>query len=348
MTNRSHLQPKQTVRSDGVTTTVYVNPDKGNKDERIAAASNTAPSAVQSQDQGSELAAKIADEIRNGSQTFSLTYVDYRDSFDGNDKIVQAFLTGDLDAISEEIDGWDDYENRLESVKHYAGDILREYDLEWDDLDPDEQDEIRFAMEEKDDSNAFDQLIKNTSNKVVRYDLESVQDALYNYCADDEGNVDQDKLDHLTWGINNNFDDRVAFVKSYLGNLGFDTESEEFDKQARSLVGNGNYDWHEGVQMGYTFRADITDVNVNEWNSEENRMMTERDIAFKDEAWFGMIDRYNGSGWVENFPVSEKGVTFTASLEKPVQLDSKAGGYGWEEITGGTYGMDPRIDSTWK
>jgi len=342
-----NLQPKRIVRSDGVETTVYVNPNKNRKSNDRVISSTQMASSVTESDNGKSVVDEVIASIKN-LKSVSLTYVDYRDSLDDDKDAVSMFLAGDLDGLNERVFGnYDDFDNRMESIVSYANEELREYDMDWNDLDYDEQDEIRFALEEKDDSDVLGQLIRNTGVKLVTYDIESVTDAIEKYCTDDNGNVDDEMVNRLTWGNYDNFDERTAFVKDYMGKLGFDTSSEGFDKSAHSLVANGAYDWHSGVQMGFIFTADIEDVNVGIWSEEQQRTLDEREISFSQNAFFGMIDRFNGSGMLEEFPTGNE-VKITATKEKPIQLDSNTGGYGWDEIVGGSTSLNVSLKSEWK
>jgi len=344
-----NLVPKPITDKNGKSTTVLVNPDKGVSDAtvaRVSGASTPVAAAQVAEDTETRAILDAAIEKVKASNGYELTYVDYRSSLADNKEGMNAFLSGDGDALNEHVfEGWDDGDNRYEGVKMAANDVLREHGYDWDDLEPDEQDELREAIEEKDTSDPLKDLLRNTPAQLVKYDIDNAYEAVNEFCKDANGEVDTDKFYNMMDGSNDNFDDRVAFVTDYLDKLGFETTTDDAKAAVNSLVANGNYNWHEGVQMGFTFRTDIDDVHVGEYFDGEEH--TERDITFTEPVNFGMIDRWNGSGFVEEFTPKRGGVTFTATKEKPVELDG-TGGYGWDNIVGGTYGMNANVKSEWK
>jgi len=342
-----NLVPKPITDKNGKNTTVLVNPDKGVNDTtaaRVSAASVAPPAAATSDDD--TVVNKAIAEIK-ASKGYELVGVQYDDNFNDNKEVINAFLGGDQDAISDFLIGIDSSDELMDSVIAVANDVLSKHGMNWNDLDDDEQDEIREEIQDKDTSDIYGGLLRNTSDQLVTYNIENVIDALSKQ-LDFNNDDDADKRNFLTDGSQDNFDERVDFVEKYLDSLGFDLSGEDAQNNLRSLVANGNYDWHEGVQMGFTFSAGIQDLNIGEYDVETSTMKEEREITFTNTVNFGMIDRYNGSGWVEEFPVKANGVSFTADKGKPVELDSSTNGYGWGEIVGGVSGMGADVISRWK
>lgn len=104
----------------------------------------------------------------------SLHYVDYRDSLDEHTKLLERCIKdGNYDALSEEVWEWDiDDHSGLDYVRdELKADIEKKFDIE-DASDIMEQfyDEIRETIEDRDDSDLINDLLRNTSKQTMFYD----------------------------------------------------------------------------------------------------------------------------------------------------------------------------------
>ena len=343
--SNSNLVPKSTVDKNGKQTTVHVNPNKGAANNGKAARATIPPVAAPSISDGTTAAlAEVTDYILNHS--FELTTVDGRDNIAHADESMQAFLVGDQDTIDANMRfGYETSEQRRENAIYEIKSILsRHATLEWDDLSEDEQEELINNIESMDTSDIVAELVANTPPQLVKLDFDDAYNAVAEYALDENGNTDWDKHNFIMYGSNDNYDERVAFLSSYLEGKGFKTHTTEGQEAIHEIIGNGNYDWHSSLKIGLTFRTPLQDVNVGDIIGGEEK--DERALTFKEPVNVGMIDRENGSGWISEFEPSAGGARFVVDKHNPVSLDS-VGGWGWDKITGGTWGMETAVESEW-
>lgn len=115
--------------------------------------------------------ADVRDELlkRIDGKTYPLVYVDYRDEL--SDKSVAAIVKGDYETLDEENWEWES-DSRDESAKTIIEELFQEIDdLEFDFdefFGTEEYDEVRFAVEDRDDSEPYKQLCRNTGNTLLR------------------------------------------------------------------------------------------------------------------------------------------------------------------------------------
>lgn len=105
----------------------------------------------------------LTEAIERLDKSYELVYVDYRDEL--SDEQVAAIVRGDIDSLWESIDEWEN-ESRWEGARYVIGDTFS--DEEWESLTRDEQEEVRVAIEERDSSDVIGQLIRHTSDPLLR------------------------------------------------------------------------------------------------------------------------------------------------------------------------------------
>lgn len=122
----------------------------------------------------------LKDAIERLDKTYDLIYIDYRESLDDHLTAVQtAIQTQDKFSIDESLELWEWYIESRDDAVDYAVKELREslesdFDFEEDELDyfmEDNIDEIRMAIEDRDVSNPLDDLLRNTSESPIFFDL---------------------------------------------------------------------------------------------------------------------------------------------------------------------------------
>ncbi len=256
-----------------------------------------------------------------GDRKFDLIYVAYDDQLD--EENIQRYLAGDLDGI------YDEYfdmtmDARSDTAMLEARQLTEDAGLDWDDLDYVEQEEIRLAIEEHDESDPVPQLVRNTHNQLVRVPLlTDVQQAssewptnLYHPSA----SPDNDEV----------FNQRVAFLTAQLEAKGINASSNEAQTALRELVDNGPWVWHEMVDLDVIWYGDITNVAVG---VGDDGVIIPRDLSFTNPE-IVLIDRANGSGHEVTLPST---VRTRLTEEAPAILDSPRGGgrgYGWDDVAG--------------
>ena len=345
----SNLTPVPIVDKNGRSTTVHKNLSADNEAAKRSA-NVTPPISATDVDEAPDVA-KIIESI--GDKKFSLLFVAYDDQLRGDQ--MTKYLSGDTDSLEEEIT-----ENFSDAVYYAAEEeakgITSAAGYDWDDLDWEEQQEVRLAIEEKDDSDPIGDLVRNTHSQLMRTRLaDNIETAAHDYTnshdttdfeTGGEGVFGDDFISVVRSGHNDRSSEaRVLVLQELLGDRGFDVTSDEAVANLQELVENGPFDWHEGVTPEIIWYGDISSANVGEYIDGEQK--TERRLDFGDEAHVLLIDRYNGSG----HEVSLKGgaINATVSTDNPVILDSdSSNGYGWDEVAGvhkPAYKND--IDSEW-
>lgn len=157
----------------------------------------------------------------------SLHYVDYRDSLDGNTKLLQKCITaGNMDILFDEVyDCYiDDHYGFDEVIKQLRNDLEDEFEFDDDELDDimDEyEDELRDAIYERDDSNVVEDLLRNTSDQTMFYDTGHYVESAYGESAA-HYRMERKKIKKLLSIKDDTFDkaiDMMIAQASYGGNL---------------------------------------------------------------------------------------------------------------------------------
>lgn len=259
-----------------------------------------------------------------------LCYIAYDDQL--SDEQIGMVLAGNGDGA------YDDY---LEGAEDYHHDRAREEfigafneanekgltDIDWSELSQEEEDDFKNLMLERDRSDPIADLTQNTRPQLMRTRLSTPGNdpalgeawsghALY-------GSEETDATRALV-------QTRRNIVGAALTKHGIDVTTPENQDAIKSLVEEGPYNWHEGVDLDVIFQADVSDVAVHPDGPSK--------LSFANPHVL-LIDRVNGSGYDAQFtgsidkelPAAEE----AEDSESRVYLD-KGGvnGYGWDEVAG--------------
>ena len=221
-----------------------------------------------------------------------LTYVDYRESFDGNEQEIQdSIQSGSWEHIDEAIDfgdlGWEGIEYVMKELKS---------DLEnyWDEDTVDKamkkyDDQIRDYCYENDKSTPFDDLCKNTSSMVMFYDTG----------YEVEG-------DSWCWGAAKLRLQRYL-LKKHLGIV----STTMYDERIEAMLQNASY----GGQLVVYFHGDIKNLIFEKG--------TYNTVKFRN-AHIAIIDTAGGSGHDTELNKCEFSLTFDAErifVEKTIKYN---------------------------
>lgn len=264
----------------------------------------------------------LIQRVSAGSDTYALAFVQYDDKL--RDDQVSRYLSGDYDTVQDEVSELFD-ESVIAASTEQARDLLKEAGIDEDEVDPDQLDQLAEVIRDKDDSDPFPALVRNTPEKLMRLTLGRPEGpGLY---------------DGLPDGVP---EAREAKIAEMLTARGLDVSSPEAREAISSLVNEGPQYWHEGVDLDVIYFDDIRDSTVF---NEETGTVASRQIRFRDPHIL-LLDRVNGSGHDVQIPGT---ITATASEDNPVRLDADGSiGYGWDETAGvvhSAYRTD--TDSTW-
>jgi len=167
----------------------------------------------------------------------SLRFVSYDDKLTGPQ--MSMILAGQWNDAENDVD-----ENFSDNAYEEAVTIARTeieeaieagtFDREWDDLDQDEQDEARYAVEERDDSDPVKDLLRNTGDQLMRTSLGTPESLLKNRWAASGHRLDE-----------GGFEARKKVVSDLLEASGMDTSPEAVQDEIGALVNEGPFDWHD-------------------------------------------------------------------------------------------------------
>lgn len=322
MTSGKVLTP--IVDKNGKQTNVWKNPD-GAKSNRSAGTNPTKASV----EPVLSPAEKLAEEIRKGDETYSLYYVGQAEGLQPEQ--INQFLSGDDEFDNALDDAFS--EQRYDYSEEKAKKLAEEAGLDWDDLDYEDQDDIRNAVQEKDDGGLVKDLLRETFDQLMRLDLDNVDDIMDRWITDENGKPDRELIGQTAYGHLADPKIRERALAGELARYGIDASSGKNKEQLASLVSEGSSDWHEGVKLSVIWYGDVAQANVGEYIDGE--LKDERELTFKDKVHVLALNTYSGSGWEAEFEVGS--ATFTASTDNPVFLDSEPSsdkGYGWDDTAG--------------
>lgn len=293
------------------------------------------------------LPASAADIIAAGDAPVSLRFVNYDDHL--TKEQMSMILEGNWNDAENDVD--DAFlDNATEEAIRIAEEEINaayeagDFDREWDDLDEDEQNEARYAVEARDDSDPVKDLLRTTPDQLLRTSLGNPLDRLSGSNA-----VYGEQLD------DGGFEARQNAVRDLLKEAGVDTSAEGVDSAIEELVTEGPYDWHDGVQLDVIFYGPIGD-SVPAPRSETDCSETDSKVLEFAKPHLLLIDKFNGSGYDTVLPTPLKR-TLTRPGEEDevpqtgrVYLDDAAGGYSWDDVCGlvkSAYGGDGAPKASW-
>lgn len=286
--------------------------------------------------------------IAEGTYPVLLRFVDYDDKL--TKEQIGMILSG----------AWNDAENDVEDrfSDHAYAEAVKvateeletavqegRFDREWDELDPDEQDAARYAVEERDDSEPVKDLLRNTPPQLMRTSL---------------GNPSE-RLAEPRWTSghhqdNGGFEARHNAVEALLKESGMDTSAPGVTAAIEELITEGPYDWHEGVQLDVIFYSEIDDVVPSTQFDNDSDAGKEKVLEFP-KPHILLIDKWNGSGHDVVVPAPLKRTLARPAedgSEAPrtgrVYLDDSGDGYSWDDVCGlvkSAYGGDGAPKASW-
>lgn len=261
----------------------------------------------------------------------SLRYVSYDDRL--ADDQINMILGGQwLDAENDVDERFSDnaYEEALTVARTEVDEAVADgtFDREWDDLDPDEQDAARHAVEERDDSDPVKDLLRNTPDQLMRTSL----------------GRPAERLSEPRWTSGHRMDDggftaRHDAVAAVLKDAGMDVDTPQVREAIEELINEGPYDWHEGVQLDVIWYGGLEDaVPTPRGESPETEGSKVLEFAAPHIL---LIDKWNGSGHEVVVPAPLKRTLTRVGYDEGeapqtgrAYLDSGSGGYGWDAIAG--------------
>lgn len=235
----------------------------------------------------------------------SLYYVDYRDDLSNHVKLLaQCVRKNNLYPLSEAIYDWWDYpeEQYLEEMQKEMKDDGQEWNIDW-------IDDICEALRDKDDSNPIEDLIRNTGDISMYYDLcDSYGDA---WCL-----------------TSDEIDDDVAAI---CGTLKIPLS----DKKRVQLVRDVLFNCGGRGDLRIYFNCPLKDaISGDEYaeNKEDFKV-----IKFKGSYTVSIHDPIGGGGWSEEIELDCEFEFNRANL----QLANYGDRYTWRNV----YGCDPDGDT---
>lgn len=199
-------------------------------------------------------------------KSYSLTYVDYRDSLDEHLDKVQDAIHGNMEALDENVHEWF-MEQEADSVstiiKELKEDVIRMFDLEEDENKAQEiidenEDLLRDEIYNRADDDVIKDLLRNTSDSPMFYDTNM-----------EIGDYTTDLKERL-------HDVKIA--------LKIKQKDKTFDGKLTDMLCNASY----GGRLVIYFSGDMS-----EWLNLSEEMNT---ICFSGSVVVAVIDNMNGSG----------------------------------------------------
>lgn len=218
-----------------------------------------------------------------------------------DDQIVR-ILTGDSEAVEDEVAEW-----AVEARSLAAAEVIAEL-VDLDDravlAGGDEYEELRFAIEERDDAAPFRGLIHNTGPRLWRYDLG---------CVLDPGSG--------TWDEN----EIGATIAEMAAAAGIDLDANQ--AALRTLVRNAPY----GGGLYVIWSGDTEELLTAVLATARDATSAPTAIAWTDPTLL-VLDSLNGSGMDQQV----RGTVRAAFHPNRLRLDTArgGGGYSWSDVVG--------------
>ena len=248
--------------------------------------------------------ADVLDKLREGIAQLRhvhLTYVSYDDRL--SDEQVDAYLSGDFETLYGGMEEWES-DQRYEYAKNEINELLAAIGSEdfpdFDSLEPEDADELRWAIEEKDESDPIRDLARNTLDQLFRVTIARPNRAWYIF----------DDAEYAK---------AQAWVAGQLYGVGVPLLPAA--RIAGDLL-NECGDWiHDGHTLDVIWHGDIETVaGVKEGDR----------LTFTDPHIL-LLDRMNGSGYEEQIDFE---VTVEVGEDRIPHLDRTGWGYGWDDVAG--------------
>ncbi|MDJ0459919.1 hypothetical protein PUN71_022180 [Arthrobacter sp. NQ7] len=161
-------------------------------------------------------------------------------------------------------------------------------------LDPDEQDEARFAVYERDESDPLKDLLRNTHSQLLRTSLGRPVERLKESRWTSGQRLDED-----------GFAARHDAVANLLTEAGVEVDAPGVREAIEQLVTEGPYDWHEGVQLDVLWYGDVADAVPSTRSDNDPEAGKEKVLEFAKPHVL-LIDKWNGQGYDTVLPAPLK------------------------------------------
>lgn len=286
--------------------------------------------------------------IAAGTEPVSLRFVQYDDQL--SKEQIGMILSGQWNDAENDVDeAFSDsaYDETVRIATAELETAVEEgrFDREWDELDSDEQDAVRYAIEERDDSDPVKDLLRNTPPQLMRTSLGQpaarLQEARFaSWRHLDDGGIQA----------------REKAIEDILKEAGVDTSAEGVKEAVGELVVEAGGDWHEGTQIDVLWYGDVADA-VPSTRSDADPEAGKAKVLEFAKPHLLLIDKWNGSGYDTVLPTPLK-----KALAKPaedgseaprtgrVYLDDSGDGYSWDDVCGlvkSAYGGDGAPKASW-
>lgn len=248
-----------------------------------------------------------------GLRYVELSYVAYDDHL--RDEQIDAYLAHDWETIHESIEEWES-DQRWDNTRAIIDELLQGIDSEFfanfDDLDPDDADEMRYAVEDKDTSDPIRDLVRNTPNQLFRATIARPGRNWYIF-------HDGEYAKAQAWVAGQLYGAGVPLLPA----------ARIADNVLRECG-----DWiHDGHTLDVIWYGDIETLAKAE--AGDRLEFTDPHIV--------LLDRMNGSGYDTRLDFD---ITVTLDEERMPHLDRTGWGYGWDAVAGvyaPAYATDVRV-----
>lgn len=297
---------------------------------------------------GANQPADAAGIVAAGTDPVSLRFVQYDDQL--TKEQIGMILSGQWNDAENDVDERFSDSAYDETVRIATEELetavrVGRFDREWDELDTDEQDAVRYAIEERDDSDPVKDLLRNTRPQLMRTSLGQPTGRLQDPRFASGRHLDDGGLQA-----------RQKVIEDVLKEAGVDTSAEGVKEAIDDLVTEGPYDWHEGVQLDVLFYSDVADVVPSTRSDSDPEAGKERVLEFAKPHLL-LIDKWNGQGYDTVLPTPLKRTLAKPAEDGPeapqtgrVYLDDSGDGYSWDDVCGlvkSAYGGDGAPKTSW-
>jgi hypothetical protein len=228
-------------------------------------------------------------------------------------------IAGDkVEAVDSIRDNYSEYINATQ--REAAETACDEADVEWDELDWQDQQAVVQAVDENSDAGyqLYKQLLSNTPSQLVRRRLDDHSASDFQQRAYEAGVVRGNTADYEV---------REQAVVEHLTGYGVDFDDERNREAVSYLVANGPYDLTDGVKLELISYNDVEDLAPGQ---------SDRTVTFTNPHVL-LIDTMSGSG-ADTQLFGTMSVTVPAAPEendhKTFYTDAGAPGYGWDDVAG--------------
>ena len=256
-------------------------------------------------------------------ETVTLTYVPRGEGM--SEEQLTHYLAGDGEKFDEAIDEMFD-EQREYNIDNQLDETLKELGLTRGVLPETLTDELRSTIHDRDESDPTDDLLYNTSDPLMRYDLAKGDTWT--------GDSDLHRLARQSVDLNEGVDEaRTTLLEQQLLNNGVINQplNDEDKKALNFAFCEGPEYLHEGVTVGAVFTADPQAVNLplsaQDESSDPNQVL--RTVTPTGHARIVILDETTGSGADTQLTTP---ITMNLTARNHAKLDSPKDttSWGWD------------------